>query len=121
MDDKKQSSSVHSPTTYAGAFAAISTALVRMFVPAPYLENTLSITAALSPIIGMGIFQYLNSRKKTNEQIAFEERIDKEMAFLDTQINDPTYTEEQRKEFTEQKFALAKERITYNHNPSNVT
>ncbi|KEZ17241.1 hypothetical protein HS327_01978 [Glaesserella parasuis] len=104
----------NSPTTYAGVFATILAALIRMLCPDSYVQDALTISSAISPALGVWVFGILNKKKKTDAQIAFTNDIKERMKFLDSQINDNCYSEKQKKEFIEEKAKLAKELVNYN-------
>ncbi|MDG2958856.1 MULTISPECIES: hypothetical protein [Pasteurellaceae] len=112
MSDKLQtatSSLSNSPAAYAGAFASILTALIRMFVPTEYVENSLTISAAISPLLGVWVFERLNKRKRSDAQIAYEIHIKERMKFLEEQIASKGYTKEQKDKFYEEKMRLTLE------------
>lgn len=114
MSDKQpteQSSFSNNPATYAGAFAAILAALIRMFVPAEYIENSLTISAAISPILGVWIFSFLNKKRQSVAQIAVKEKMKDRMDLLDLQINNEQYSKEQKEKFLEEKQKLVLEYI----------
>lgn len=109
MSDKTpstQSSFGNSPAGYAGALAAISTALIRMFVPAEYVENSLTIVAALSPIVGVWLFSYLLEKKRSDAQLTMEAHITKRLAFLDQQLANEHFSTEQKETFLKEKERL---------------
>lgn len=109
MSDKipsPQSSLRNSPAGYAGALAAIFTALIRMFVPTEYVENALTIVAALSPILGVWLFDYLLKKKRSDAQVAIEAKITKRLEFLDQQLTNTHFSTEQKETFLKEKERL---------------
>lgn len=114
MSDKQpteQSSFSNNPATYAGAFAGILAALIRMFVPAEYIENALTISAAISPILGVWLFGFLNKKRQSAAQIAVKKKVEDRMELLDLQINNKQYSKEQKEKFLEEKQKLVLEYI----------
>lgn len=112
MGNKPQSESSsfgNSPATYAGVFAAISAALIRMLVPQEYIENSLTISAAISPPLGVFLFGYLRKKKRSDAQTAIESHIKGRMDFLDKQLADENYTPEQKSKFLQEKERLVLE------------
>ncbi|PNW19690.1 hypothetical protein [Pasteurella multocida] len=106
-----KSSFVNGPAAYAGALAAVSAALIRMFSSPQYTENLLTISAALSPIFGVWIFGLLAKMKLSDAQIAMEEKIKRRMDFLDQQIASDSYSQEQKDKFSEEKAKLVLEYV----------
>ncbi|HHT7784090.1 hypothetical protein [Pasteurella multocida] len=110
-DPSSKSSFVNSPAAYAGALAAVSAALIRMFSSPQYTENLLTISAALSPILGVWIFSFFAKMKLSDAQITMEEKIKERMDFLDRQIADDRYSQEQKDKFSEEKTKLVLEYV----------
>lgn len=99
-----ESSFGNNPVAYTGALSTILASLIRMFCPTEYIENVLTISSAASPIIGLWIFSLLNDKKRSDSQKSFENRIKTRMDFLDKQLDDNSYTDEQKKIFVMRKL-----------------
>ncbi|WP_439239251.1 hypothetical protein [Lonepinella sp. BR2919] len=108
----KQPSFGNNLVTYTGAFSVVSAGLIRMYCSQEHLETLLTISGAVSPMFGMWAFRLISSKMKSDADLAFEKTIQKRIDFLNTQIEDMSYSQQQKQELTEEKLKLVKELIS---------